>query len=125
MKDLDDAGLKHCLKAASYKLLYAGSAADGAALASGGQQQPQQLKDSSDGGYPRGPHPHDLAAMHSKFEEGKSKVNNMLSRTVVAEGTWGFAEQALVVVGVLAVAVFVYGRLRGYRAGRAKDHRSE
>jgi hypothetical protein len=134
LQGVDDAHLKVCLKAASYKLLYPGTlpgGADGATTGTApvGSGYIQESKDGkpADGRGKTGGQAHDLASLHSRFEEGKSKVNNMLIRTVVSEGSWGLAEQALVVLGVLAVGLFAYGRLKRYRygAGKAKDHRSE
>jgi hypothetical protein len=132
LQGVDDAHLKVCLKAASYKLLYPGTTpgvADGATTGTApiGSGYIQELKGgkAADSSGKTGGQPHDLASLHSRFVEGKGKVNNMLSRTVVSEGSWGFAEQALVVLGVLAVGLFAYGRLKRYGAGKAKDHRSE
>jgi hypothetical protein len=133
LQGLDDSALKVCLKAASYKLLYPGtlpSGAEGTAEGSGGSSKAQQIKDtqqadsSSSSDSSSGGHPNDLASMHSKFQDSRGKVENMLSRSVVSEGSWGFAEQALAVVGVLAIVMFLYGRVKTLRR-KGKDHRSE
>jgi hypothetical protein len=128
-----DSALKLCLKAASYKLLYPGtlpSGAEGTGEGSGGSSKAQQIKDtqqtdsSSSSDSSSVGHPNDLASLHSKFQDSRGKVENMLSRSVVSEGGWGFAEQALAVVGVLAIVMFLYGRVKKLRR-KGKDHRSE
>lgn len=106
--------MKVCLKAASYKLLYPGPSSDSTAEGSAAQPA-QQLKDTQQA--------HDLTALHQQHH---SRVENMLSRGVVSEGSWGFAEQALVAVAVFGVVVFAYSRYQRYRHGHAKQHsRSE
>jgi hypothetical protein len=115
-----------CLKAAGYKLLYPGidaatGGADGAAAAAAGATA-QQLKGNSQ---PAEGHALDLAALHARVQGSRSRVENMLSRTGVTEDSWSFAEQALVLLAVFGLGVFSYSRYTRYKAGKAKDHRSE
>lgn len=112
IKGLDDTNLKVCLKAASYKLLYPGASSD--STAEGSAAQAEQLKDMQQA--------HDLTALHNKHQ---SRVENMLSRGVVSESSWGFAEQALVAVAVFGMVVFAYSRYQRHRHGHAKHSRSE
>lgn len=124
LQDLDDTALKVCLKAASYKLLYPGTAADSSQET--GSDTAQQLKDGqqADGSSGSSSHANDLASLHSRFQGNRGKVENMLSRTVVSEGSWDFAEQAVVVLAVVGLGAFVYSRVKRHRL-KGKDHRSE
>jgi hypothetical protein len=124
---LDDAALKVCLKASSYKLLYPGTlaaAADGSS--DGSKAAAQQLTDRQQAGSGSSTGSAlDLHSLHDKFQGGQHKVKDMLNRGVVHEGSWSFAEQSMVVLVVLGVGVAGYSRYAKYRTDRAKSHRSE
>lgn len=129
LQGLDDAGLKDCLRAASLKLLFPGSLKPGSAAAGEAAAQPQQQQQAQAGG--RGS-AQDLASLHAQFHGaagsrgGAGSVENMLSRSLVATGGWGFAEQAFVVIALLGAAGLGYTRWQRWRAARAKSHsRSE
>lgn len=132
LKTLDDTSLKLCLKAAGYKLLYAGTTGGGAAAAGGpatgteaGQAQ-ESLKDGQQAASKgNAGQAHDLESLHTAYQRTQNKVENMLSRTAVSEGSWSFAEQALLVIALLGVGVFGYNKYKAYQLGRSKDHRSE
>jgi hypothetical protein len=124
LQGLDDAALKVCIRAAGFKLLYPGTlstAADGSNAAA------QQLTDGLQAGSSSSSTGSalDLHSLHNKFQGGRDKVQDMLNRSVVNEGSWSFAEQSMVVLGVLGVGVAGYSRYAKYRANKAKNHRSE
>ena len=127
LQGLDDAALKVCLRAASHKLLYPGTIAGRAADAAGAApSEAKQVKDGQTASSTDGAVAHDLAALHTAYQRTQNKVENMLSRTVVSEGSWTFAEQAFVVIAALGVGAFAYSRYKAYRLSKAKGHsRSE
>lgn len=127
LQGLDDAALKVCLRASSYKLLYPGTlatAADGSS--DGSKAAAQQLTDGLQAGSGSSTGSAlDLHSLHNKFQGGQHKMQDMLNRSVVNEGSWSFAEQSMVVLVVLGVGVAGYSRYAKYKANKAKNHRSE